>query len=269
MKRNAIVSDSSDLRNPQVVDLNLSFISNRLDTLADRLIEEIFNSKKNFSLRTIIIIPSNTVKEFLIQQITKSRGYLFGLRFLTLPQAIDYFTKLTTSKKPNLPNHFALMFHLEAEIRKMMQNPPPDCHELIQYLERDEDKILSLSEEMSHVFLYYGLYGGEALINWKETRGWQQTLWREIEKKWDFPQNLIRKLGEPTLYQNVHVFDISQIPPLFRDFFDELSNSWSITYYFRSPTPLFWGDLLSEKSIARYDKTFEKRQVSENERLDF
>lgn len=221
---------------------NQVFMSNRLDCLANTLIDQFLETK---SLRTVIIIPSNNVKEFLLQHFNTRLGYFVGSRFLTLPKALEYFAKLTHKTNINQPDHLSLMLHIESEIRKC---PDP---ELLDYLQNDEKKIYSLAEEMSHVFLHYGVYGHNALKDWEKQDGWQQEIWRRISLFWDFPVGLLSAKKPPQIPHIVHLFNLVHIPLLYSSFLHHLSRFWPIFTYFRSPTPLYWGDLLSEKRIAK------------------
>lgn len=220
---------------------NRVFIANRLDCLADELMNRFLESE---NLRNIIIIPSHTVKEFILQHFTTRLGYAVGVRFLTLPQAVEYFAKLTGPiTRP--PEHLSLMLHVESEIRSS-RSP-----ELLDYLQNDEEKIYSLAEEMSHVFLHYGLYGYKALKEWEQEQGWQQEIWRRLRAFWDFPCDSLAAFKPPKIPHAVHLFDITHTPLLYASFFNHLSKFWNIFTYFRSPTPLYWGDLLSQKALAR------------------
>lgn len=221
---------------------NQVFMSNRLDCLANTLIDQFLETK---SLRTVIIIPSNTVKEFLLQHFNARLGYFAGSRFLTLPKALEYFAKLTHKTDINHPDHLSLMLHIESEIRKC-RDP-----ELLDYLQNDEEKIYSLAEEMSHVFLHYGVYGHNALKEWEKQGGWQQEIWRHISLFWDFPFELLSAKRPPQIPHVVHLFNLVHIPLLYSSLLHHLSRFWPTFTYFRSPTPLYWGDLLSEKRIAQ------------------
>lgn len=263
MERKSILPGPFDSGKARMPPLNNVFMSNHLDLLADALKENLFVDKSGGILRTIVVIPSHTVKDFLIQHLIEKLGFVFGLRFLTLPQAVEYFTKLTRRSDRKIPNHYCLMLHL---LSLLTEEPSAG---LKQYLQNDSSKVLSLAEEMSHVFLHYGLYGGDALIKWEEQKGWQQDLWKKMKSHWDFPCDLFNHFEPPSIFHRVHFFDLSFIPPLYQKFFTLLEGYWDIFYYYRCPTPHFWGDTLSKRAAALFDQRFEKKGVSEKERIDF
>jgi len=269
METKAILPDNFDSSKSRIPKLNRVFMSNRLDCLSDKLIKNLFINNSDTPIRTIVIIPSNIVKTFLTQHLTKKLGFVFGIRFLTLPQAVEYFTKLSTKNTLNIPNHHCLMLHIQALLQKSISDRSNENLQLIEYLQKDETKILSLAEELSHVFLQYGLYGGLGLKKWEAKANWQQNIWKCLKKFWHFPCDLINNLQTANIYHSVHLFDISFIPPLYQTLLNHLEKFWNINYYFRSPTPHYWGDFLSQKTTAYLDKKFEEKTISENQRIDF
>jgi len=242
---------------------NTVFISNHLLALATVLKEVIY--EKETSLRTIILVPSNHTKNFFSQHLTDSSEAFFGARFLSLAQGIEHFIKLSYPSSFSFPSFSSLSLHIES----LLLNPTDDLYPLLSYLKNDKKKISSLSSELSHIFLYYGVYGGKALEAWEKKEGFQQTLWHKVKKIWDFPCHILQKPPEPKFPLHVIIFNIPHIPTLYKNFLDALSINWPITYFFKSPTPNYWGDLISDKAIARADLSFQSESISESERESF
>lgn len=242
---------------------NTVFMTNHLLALATILKEVIY--EKESSLRTIILIPSNHTKNFLIQHLTDSSDAFFGARFLSLAQGMEHFIKLSYQTSFSFPSFSSLSLHIES----LLLNPTDDLYPLLSYLKNDKKKISALSRELSHIFLYYGVYGGKALEAWEKKEGFQQTLWHKVTKIWDFPCHILQKPPEPKFPLHLIVFNIPHIPTLYKNFLDTLSLNWQISYFFKSPTPNYWGDLLSDKAIARADLNFQSEAISELERKDF
>lgn len=254
---------SGTIVSSRVITSNAVFISNSLLMLANSLTEIL--SQRSGPLRTIIIIPSNPIKNFLTQHLTNSLGGCFGVRFLTLPQAIEHFLKLSYSDTFAFPSFSKLSLHIES----LLLNPEDALLPLITYLGSDKQKISSLSRELAHVFLHYGVYGGKALKKWEKDEGYWQTLWHQIAKTWDFPQHILEKKPEPKFPINLILFNLHHIPPLYKTFLDTLSSFWQTFHFFRSPTPLYWGDLLSDRALAKTDLSFQNRNISASKRSDF
>ena len=261
MQRTRIISDGQDSCKLARMSENLSvFFSNSNVILAERFIENLGNETRD-SGRTVVIVPGPAVKNFLIKHIVDKRGLLFGIRFLTLPQAVQYFTKISVKKRVNFPNHVPLMLHIETEIRRLQ-------HSLVKrYIAGNEDRIVSLAADLSHAFLYYGLYGGKALLRWEEKDGWQQQIWKRVTKVWDFPIKILSNdLLPPRIHHFVHLFDIDCVPELYKKFFDDLSLFFPTSHYFKSPTNLFWGDILSDFDLACLDEKFDENSATVKER---
>jgi len=209
------------------------------------ILKEILSQKEG-TLRTVVITPGNCIKNFITQHLTDSMGGFFGLRFLTLPQAVEHFMKLAYPENFSFPSLSNLALHIESLL---------------------ENRSSHHAHELAHIFLYYGIYGGESLKRWEKEEGWQQNIWREISKTWNFPCHIMQQKPEPKFPIQVISFHLSHVPPLYRAFLDDLP--WPTTHLFRTPTPLYWGDLLSNKALAKSDNLFQKKAVSISERTSF
>ena len=225
MLNEAIVSSPS-------ITSNAVFISNNLLALA-HILKEVLSQKEK-SLRTIVIIPSNPIKNFLTQALTDSSGAFFGVRFLTLAQAIEHFLKLSYSNTFTFPPFSNLSLHIES----LLLNPTEKLLPLLSYLGNDRKKISSLSRELSHVFLHYGVYGSKALDVWEKTDGWQQTLWHEVLKTWDFPCEILKEKPAPKIPTNLILFNLPHIPSLYKNFIEGLSSHFQTSYFLRIPSNL-------------------------------
>lgn len=271
MNERQIVPNISDSRKTGVLSSSTAFFSNDLDSLKNLLFNQISKNDDPTLLRKLIIIPTDMIKEYLIQSFTFEKGLLFQMRFLKLPQLIQHLTKLSLppSMEPKFPSHYTLSLHIEKEIRSLLESPAEEMLELQRYLQNNEKKLISLSQEMSHVYLHYGLYGSTALLDWEREKGWQQTLWKRLKTFWDFPCQLMTSEMTVPFKMEIHLFGLTNIPLLYRNYFDQLESSLPIYYYFKNPTPFYWGDTLSEKRRAKIDGLFQKKGISIQERLEF
>ncbi len=245
------------------ISSNDVFMSNSLIVLAS-ILKEILSQKEG-SLRTIILVPSNHIKNFITQYLTENLGVCFGIRFLSLAQGIEHFIKLSYSETFTFPSFANLSLHLES----LLLNPTEKLVPLIDYLGNDKEKISSLARELGHVFLHYGVYGGKALESWLKEGGFEQILWESVSKFWNFPCEILKAEPNPKIQTNLILFNIPHIPLLYKNFLDSLSKSWKISYFFKSPTPHYWGDILSDRALAKADLNFQKKSISEEERASF
>ncbi len=215
---------------PCAITSNAVFIRNNLFDLASTLKEVL--SKKERSLRTIIIIPSNPIKDFLTQYLTDTSEGFFGVRFLTLAQGIDYFIKTSYSDTYLFPTITDLSLYIES----LLINPPEKLLPLISYLGNDRNKITALSQELAPIFLYYGIYGGTALDAWEKNDGWQQVLWHEVVKIWSFPCHVFKNNPAPRISNNIIFFNIPHIPEIYKSFLEKLSENSQVTYFHKRCT---------------------------------
>lgn len=247
-----------------------SFISNDLYELAHAFSQSIFGPDSAPLSRKIVITPSNVIKEFLTQYLIARHKIVFGLRFLTLAQAFDLFAKLSYVKRPTFPSHLPFMFYLEGLIDEMLGSNDPILAPLKDYVMKSEMSKTHLATELSHVFLHYTIYGDKALAEWEKESGWQQILWKRVQEDWDLP-HLVLQNGSltPEIPLECHLFDIAHIPKLFQTALERFAKKWPISYYFLSPSPLFWSDFLSTKEQAKLDKLFQQQGIRLGERKDF
>lgn len=267
-----IVSKSFDSRKNPFLRKEKVFLSNQMDILLLHFLKEAYSSRGE-TLRHIVVTPSNAIKDFLIQQITKRLGCLFGLRFLSLPQTMEHLIKLSYEGPHLFPSLISCMLFLESTIKELLLHHTPYEGEvlapLFEYIGGNEEKILPLAEELSHIFLQYGVYGGEALKKWEALEDWQQLLWAKTKKLFHFPSLILQNPPHPRIPLKLHIFNPSTIPKIYCSFLETLSSSLDICYYFRSPTPHYWGDALSEKAVAFLDQTFAQKELEKKERFSF
>ncbi len=262
------LTKSKDLSKPnseiEVGDLNI-FTSNRLDCLIDLFTSNLKFLLQQDSLRQIVIVPSNVIKNLLIQSLKKKWGVYFATRFLSLPQAVEHAIKLSLSENPFFPHHHHLMIFLDHALEELCTKSPEKFPSLTRYIHKSPETRLSLAEQLSHVFLFYGLYGLEALDEWEKKPDWQQHLFSQAKQHWDFPYTLMQKKIVLKIETHFHLFCLPTLPLVYRQLFSQIG----ATIYHRMATPHYVGDLLSDASLSRIDTKLEKKKISLDEREAF
>lgn len=244
-----------------------SYSSNSFNALTQKCVDNILG--QSHKGKTYLAYPSNEAKDFFIQEVLKKNSSLFGIRFITLQQFIHLILKICTKKDLLFPSHYELMFFIEEKITSMLTNSDPAFAPLKEYVQNDPKRIISLASNLSHVFLDYMLYGKEALPQWEKQGSWQAHLFKEVKVLWVNIIDMIDSCPPPPFKMTLHIFGIDQIPKLYLDFIDKLSKHIDFHFYFFSPSPLFWGDLISRKKSAYLDSLFKIQKVSLDERLEF
>ncbi len=244
-----------------------SYTSNSFKNLAMTCIENI--SMQPLSSKTYLAYPSNEGKDFFIQSIINKNSHIFGIRFITLQQFIHLALKICYKKDLLFPSHYELMFFLEEKITFLLNSNAPFAKPLQEYLQEKRERIIPLASNLSHIFLEYLLYGKNALPEWIKKDGWGQHLFREVLEKWTSIIDAIEKCPPPPFPLSLHIFGVDEIPKLYLEFIEKISDKISFSFYFFSPSPLFWGDLISRKKSAYLDRLFQKKKTSLLERIEF
>ncbi|MCH9617227.1 MAG: RecBCD enzyme subunit RecC [Chlamydiia bacterium] len=244
-----------------------SYTSNSFKNLADKCTENI--SLQPHSHKTYLAYPSNEAKDYFIQSFLDKNKYLFGIRFITIQQFVHLSLKISYQKDLLFPSHYELMFFLEERIDRLIEADNNASILLKEYVGDKKERITALSSNLSHIFLDYMLYGKNALLDWKEENNWQQVLYKEVIEKWTSIIDAIENCPAPPFPLHLHIFGVDEIPELYLSFMQKLSSKITFSFYFFSPSPLFWGDLISRKKSAYLDKLFQKKNTSIEERLEF
>lgn len=242
------------------------YTSNSFKNLSQKCIENI--RAEPASSKTYLAYPSNEAKDYFIQSNLINHSHVFGIRFITIQQFIHLILKICSKKDLLFPSHYELMFFLEEKINLLLNLNEDFASPLKEYIEDKNDRITALSSNLSHIFLDYMLYGKDALPAWQKTPGWQQHLYAQVLTKWTSIIDTIKECKTPPFPLSLHIFAIDTIPALYLEFLEKLSPHISFSFYFFSPSPLFWGDLVSRKKTAYLDKLFQRETSSLDTRIE-
>ncbi len=210
------------------------FLSNRLEILADALRDVLFLSKNPFETQHVVV-PSHHLKNFLVHRWAKDEKIqvVAGIKILTIAEALRHFF-------PHIPTSIALSLQIEELLEK---NQGDSC--IVDYLKKGgNNRVGALADQLSSLFLNYGICEKEDLAAWQGKQGWQQTLWKQLWEgvtPWE--------QGKKENYQ-IHLFHLSFFPRFYFNFFQEMRAN----VYHLSPSEMFWGDFFSEKKQAFFLK---------------
>ncbi len=162
-------------------------------------------------------------------------------------------------------------------IMRLLKTHPGLSREVDLYLNGTGDKdlrLLQLAEELALLFDEYLMYRPSWILDWQKERrqltgheAWQAGLWRMIQNDLKGSQGLHRAaLHEQVLHaltqgkydqqtttawRRISIFGLSTLPPLQLQTFEALAESTEVDIYFLNPCAHYWGDIFSEKDIAR------------------
>ncbi len=233
---------------PSSISSNPVFIANTLIELSN-ILKGVLPERRG-TLRTLIVIPSNPIKNFLMQYLTDCEDCFFGLTFMPLQQAIDHLLTTSSPKAYRKPSSANLAIFIES----LLLNPCDELLPLIAYLGSDKKKISSLAKKLSSIFLHYGVYGGKALQEWEKKEGWQQLLWQKSTGYWDFPCKLLENPPKGQIPTHIILFDIPHIPPLYQQFLENFSHKTIKSAPIET-------DLIHNKSIQVHEASSPLREI--------
>src|SRR5207237_4565768 len=172
----------------------------------------------------IIVVQSNGMQRWLIQQIARHHGICSNVHFL-FPQ--NFLHGLFRAAFPESPG--AEVYGRDAmtwRIMKLLPElvPDPAFDSIASYLanERSELRAYELARKIAHAFDQYLVFRPRMILDWDAGKGngWQATLWHEIQRA--APQQHEAALGlqlvewlkrASPVPQRGSIFGISTLPP--------------------------------------------------------
>ncbi|MBP7073879.1 MAG: exodeoxyribonuclease V subunit gamma [Rhabdochlamydiaceae bacterium] len=202
------------------------FVSNKLSNLSKALQQELFSNIDNPLEKRWVIVPSEDVKLSLYLDWLQTSTVVTGIQTIT-------YNELIRKIFPELPSKTELALRIETALDEMS--------ELKTYLKDDSPiRTIELSMELSSLFLKYLERPSYELLEWIETEGWQQKLWKMLFGA-SLPTALVRPLRGRFFF-----YHTSSIAPYQWDVFSTMDISW----FLFSPSEMYTGDLVSERQQA-------------------
>ncbi|SCA63606.1 Uncharacterized protein SCG7086_AX_00070 [Chlamydiales bacterium SCGC AG-110-P3] len=260
--------------------------SNKLERLFEGLKQRLFPRGSSPFARRVVVVPSPAIRTWLQYRLaddTLGFGVAAGVEVLYLGQALRLFCP-----RIEAPTVADIALALEVEIRTLIDSgcSDPVWNPLFRHLRASPGepittlihrRLITLTEQIGHLFRRYGEYGGVMLAGWESrtlaSLGWQERLWRLLftgEGAWDFP---VRQLSDVQLQSiagegewQLHLFAMSFLCRLHHHFFMQVSDTLPVTFYQLSPTLRYWADIRSDREAHRLLHRGERQGVSVVER---
>lgn len=260
------------------------YFSNRIETLYDKLKQELFGrSCLNPFVRRMIIVPSPAIKKWLMLTMAKDPDLKVaaGLEIVGIENVVD---KLVVKRK--IPSFLELALSLEVEIKAhVLSSQDPVWLPLKKYLKvtgssfvlsrKGERRLVSLSLKLARLFLRYGTYGLKMVKEWEEnaSSNWQAILWNNIykAKEWSFLAKEMELAELPTEAlenREIHLFSISFLSKHHFGFFERISKVIPVTFYHLSPCQAFWSDLCSDRQLVNLRAHWQKRGIVKLQQME-
>lgn len=193
------------------------FLSQRIDALADLLIEEIGCS--NFMEIKTILVPNGQLKQWLSIYIAKKKGIAMGLKIVQLDE-------LFSQDNPRLERFCSIYSALDANTQT----------ELKDYLDGNKKRLFELTVQLNELFPKYAKH--RELL--KEEDSWQSSLFQKICP----PKEM--QITKPVI-----CFGIDFLPPCY---WEVLFKAPSLSVYLFSPCSEFWEDLCTDRERKQISK---------------
>ncbi|MFY7843395.1 MAG: exodeoxyribonuclease V subunit gamma [Rhabdochlamydiaceae bacterium] len=226
-----------------------AFVSNNLESLADKLYQNLYNKKSHFFEKRFIIVPNPFFKIFLTEYLGQ-KDILFGVNFLTLNQFLESKLIYNNSDQKKIPSQEELAILVQYYTNKLLQEGCINDLRLIDYLKQDEQRFISLCYEIASLFLKYGNLEKPIIEEWLSKGSWLSILWAKIYQDFTFPTE---KLSNSELEKGqFHFFCFNDLN---KNLFSLLKKQ-NLCLYHLSPCSSFWGDVLSQKQKQFFHKKY-------------
>lgn len=261
------------------------FFSNRVESLYERLKEDLFSSPFSPFSRRLVIVPSPAMKSWLMIRLARDPecGIAAGMEVSYLDDSLATIASLSRHVVAPLPSKLELSLAIEVEIhRVMLEAEATDGEELalwgplLHYLKgtsrRKERRVAALAEKLADLFVQYGRYGSTMLQDWerREQSGWQQQLWRRLCRTLGLTAATFSPLPPPSaLYSpaplQVYLFAMSFLSSQQHRFLQKTSELVPVNYYLLSPCMAFWSDIKTDKESWQLREVWKKQGASDEQ----
>lgn len=222
------------------------YLSNSISRLSDQFVTKFLTRCGDPLEPCCVITPGAGIKQHMLDRMIARDQIAMGARFFTLHAWLaEMSVRWGVGKE--LPSSLQLSLLLEAEILRLLQGPEvQELTPLYRHLRGSSqaERVSSLAQKMSALFLRYGTYGEDWIEKWTGKRGWQQVLWRAVfheDAPWTYPCELLSLL--PHTMAPPHLVGFSFLPRAHLRFF---AQNGAHLYLF-SPCEMFWADLCTER----------------------
>jgi exodeoxyribonuclease V gamma subunit len=224
------------------------YVSNDSSFLEKRLINQVVTSPSPPFSKKIVLLPSLEKKNRLLLSFLKEVDVVMGIDFMELGSGLELIYHHLTGKILHFPPLDLLALHI-LPLLDTKYSP-----------KQRQGVALALAK----TFLDYGKFGFSKISDWEIKKGWQQQIWKEVFSKWNRASDLLNtplQVANPSF--EIHLYQVSFLPNLYHEFFENVSKICPVYYYQFSPCSTFWTDVVSEKERIRFEKGADPKRRAE------
>jgi len=251
--------------------LNL-FQSNQMTELAGAFCDRNDTGHPDPFAPTTLIVQSFGLGQWLKLQLAERQGIAANIDCI-LPAAFLWQLYQSLMPELKLTRESPYERHrLVWRIMRLLRSNPGLSGAVKNYLEAPGDadlRLYQLASELTLLLDEYLMYRPDWIQAWEsddhETRGheqWQRDLWRLVQQdlksssylhRAELHRRAMQQLGTANElpWQRLSIFGLSTMPPLQLETFRALAQQCEVDIYFLNPCGHYWGDIVSEKDLAR------------------
>jgi exodeoxyribonuclease V gamma subunit len=241
---------------------------NRLEDLADRLVELVRESPPPPLTPETVVVQSQGMARWLSLRLARGLGVAANIRF---PLPGGFLWDTFRAVLPHVPDADPLerrvtVWHLRAILDALEHRSPEDAERfapLHEYLRNaDEAGGYELAARIADLFDQYLVYRPQWIARWEAgaDKGWQAALWRSLVRRTAEPHRAqvqaaaLRALGpassEGSLPRRVAVFGIPILPPSYLHGFRRLAEHVDVHLFLLAPCREYWGDVERQRRAS-------------------
>ncbi|OZG74666.1 exodeoxyribonuclease V subunit gamma [Hahella sp. CCB-MM4] len=232
-------------------------------------------------MKETIIVQSQGMGRWVQQQMAEHSGIAANLDLVLPAQFMWQLYRLVLPEIPeqDIWSKNVLTWRLYHLLPGLLDDPTFQV--LARYLRQDSPdlRLYQLSRQVADVFDHYLIYRPEWCLQWQSVEfnpeslgenAWQAILWRQLNTDTNVPhraqlsEQLLSGLSQliqgkatqpeakiPALPERISIFGIPYMPSGYLQVITELSKKVPITLFQFTPTPQYWGDITSRKTITK------------------
>lgn len=240
--------------------------SNRMQLLVETLCERLQQPDDPFE-PTLVVVQSQGIGQWLKVELAQRLGIAANIECI-LPAELIW--RLYQRVLPNeLPDESPFSRHLMTW-RLMQLLPESSENSIQQYLSAGPDiqlRLYQLSHVIAGLFDQYLIYRPDWIYAWETGKAdaespWQSTLWRELLQQSGMDPELHRAnlhkvflrevaRGKASLPKQINVLGLASLPAMHMETLQSIALQNQVCIYFLNPSEHYWGDIASEKDIAK------------------
>ena len=251
------------------------FLSNRLENLADALINQLANSQRSPLASDTILVQSRGMARWLNLRIANRTGIQMNTHYLYPRALIDQLTRAVVQKTdPDSVDSFSpngLFWQIYKQLPKWADKK--EGYVLRRYLEAESQssrylRRYQLAVKIAQLMDQLQTFRPELLSSWSQEKtasDWKSLVWQSLlfkKREEAFPEILAafnKRL--PTLNSapktwpdRLQIFGISSLPPVYVDLLRKASTWMPVSLFLIQPSPLYWGDQATRKKQLKAEQ---------------